>query len=133
VLEKCPDVKFENDESKYEFIVTIPRISNQESDRITQEAVELSKKTNQEDGKTIQEEQELSKKTIQEKFTNKQLDIVNFCSVPRSAKEIMDRLGLSNQNYNRRHNIGVLLELGVLEMTDPEHPKSRNQKYRKKQ
>lgn len=126
VLEKCPDAKFENDESKYEFIVTIPRNSNQENGKTIQEPTDISKVIIQEDGK-------LSKKTIQEKLTKKQIDIVNFCTVPRSAQEIMDRLGLSNQNYNRRHNIGVLLELGVLEMTDPDHPKSRNQKYRKKQ
>lgn len=126
VLEKCPDAKFENDESKYEFIVTIPRNSNQENGKTIQEPTDISKVIIQEDGK-------LSKKTIQEKLTQKQIDIVNFCTVPRSAQEIMDRLGLSNQNYNRRHNIGVLLELGVLEMTDPDHPKSRNQKYRKKQ
>ena len=30
-------------------------------------------------------------------LSNKQRDIVNFCSVPRTTAEIMERLGLSNQ------------------------------------
>ena len=65
-------------------------------------------------------------------LTKKQIDIVNFCSVPRTAKEIMDRLGLYNQSRSRKTHIGALLDLGVLEMTDPDNPSSKNQKYRKK-
>lgn len=62
-------------------------------------------------------------------FTEKQRDILDFCSVPRSAQEIMDRLGLSNQSKNRRKYIGALLEAGVLQMTVPDVPNSRTQKY----
>ena len=38
-------------------------------------------------------------------ITKKQVDIVNFCYVPRTAKEIMDRLGITNQTKNRQHYI----------------------------
>lgn len=58
-------------------------------------------------------------------------DIVNFCSVPRTAQEILQRLGLTNQTYNRKKYIQPLLDMGYLEMTNPENPSASNQKYRK--
>lgn len=66
------------------------------------------------------------------RLTKEQQDIVNFCSVPRSAKEILDRKGLYNQSRARKKYILPLVEMGVLEMTIPENPNDRNQKYRKK-
>ena len=56
---------------------------------------------------------------------------MNFCSVPRSAKEIMERLGIINHSANKKRHIQPLVEMGVLEMTIPENPNDRNQKYRK--
>ena len=126
VLEKCPDAKFENDESKYEFIVTIPRISNH------QEGTNDQKGNHQEVESNHQSNHE-SPKSIYRELTKKQIDIVNFCTVPRRSQEIMDRLGITNQSKNRSHHIQPLIDLGVLEMTIPDNPKSKNQKYHKKQ
>ena len=126
VLEKCPDAKFENDESKYEFIVTIPRKSNH------QEGTNDQKGNHQEVESNHQSNHE-SPKSIYRDLTKKQIDIVNFCTVPRSSQEIMDRLGITNQSKNRAHHIQPLIDLGVLEMTIPDNPKSKDQKYRKKQ
>ena len=64
-------------------------------------------------------------------LTKAQKDIVNFCSIPRSAKEILDRIGVSNQNRTRKKYILPLVDMGVLEMTNPENPSASNQKYRK--
>ena len=64
-------------------------------------------------------------------LTKAQKDIVNFCSIPRSAKEILDRIGVSNQNRTRKKYIQPLVDMGVLEMTNPENPNASNQKYRK--
>lgn len=122
VLEKCPDAKFENVESKYEFIVTIPRKSNHQEDTNNQEGNYQESKSNHD-----------SLKSIYRNLTKKQIDIVNFCTVPRSSQEIMDRLEITNQSKNRAHHIQPLIDLGVLEMTIPDNPKSKDQKYRKKQ
>ena len=65
-------------------------------------------------------------------MTKAQKDVVDFCSVPRTAQEILARLGLSNQSINRKRHIQPLVDMGVLEMTIPERPNDRNQKYRKK-
>ena len=64
-------------------------------------------------------------------LTNKQKDIVNFCSVPRTGKEILERLGVSNQTKNRERYITPLVAAGYLQMTNPDNPTASNQKYKK--
>lgn len=69
--------------------------------------------------------------TKRPKITNKQRDIVNFCSVPRSSKEILERAGVTYHSKNIQTYIMALVEAGYLEMTNPEHPNASNQKYRR--
>lgn len=64
-------------------------------------------------------------------LSNKQRDIVNFCSVPRTAKEILDRIGVSMHSKNRERHITSLVAAGYLQMTNPENPTASNQKYKK--
>ncbi len=47
------------------------------------------------------------------------------------AKEIMDHIGYYNNSKNMTTYVRPLLEMGYLEMTEPDKPKSKNQKYRK--
>ena len=55
--------------------------------------------------------------------------ILTFAITPKSRKEIMDLLGISVQTKNYEHHIVPLLEKGLLAMTLPDTPKSKNQKY----
>lgn len=64
-------------------------------------------------------------------LSNKQRDIVNFCSVPRTAKEILGRIGVSMHSKNRERHITSLVAAGYLQMTNPENPTASNQKYKK--
>ena len=64
-------------------------------------------------------------------LSNKQRDIVNFCSVPRTTKEILDRVGVSMHSKNRERYITSLVAAGYLQMTNPENPTASNQKYKK--
>ena len=64
-------------------------------------------------------------------LSNKQRDIVNFCSVPRTAKEILDRIGVSMHSKSRERHITSLVAAGYLQMTNPENPTASNQKYKK--
>jgi predicted ArsR family transcriptional regulator len=64
-------------------------------------------------------DQESVQESVQEKhikvsLTKSQKDIVNFCSVPRTAQEILDRLGLTNHSANRKRHIQTLVDMGVL-------------------
>ena len=64
-------------------------------------------------------------------LSNKQRDIVNFCSVPRATKEILDRIGVSMHSKNRERYITSLVTAGYLQMTNPDNPTASNQKYKK--
>ena len=105
VRELDDEIELLNDENRQEVIVTFWRKGNQEKGKVT-------KKSNQEDMRA-----------------GKVKDILNFCTVPRTAKEIMERLGISNQSKNRKIHIASLVEQGLLKMTIPDKPNDRNQKY----
>ena len=64
-------------------------------------------------------------------LTNKEKDIVNFCSVPRTTKEILGRIGVSMHSKNRERYITSLVAAGYLQMTNPDNPTASNQKYKK--
>ena len=55
--------------------------------------------------------------------------ILSFCSLPRSKKEIAEFCGYRDLRNFTLHYINPLLETGQLVMTIPEKPKSRNQRY----
>ena len=56
--------------------------------------------------------------------------ISDFCKKPKSRKEILDYLELSNRSSNFKDNIKPAIEAGLLEMTIPNKPNSPNQRYR---
>ena len=64
-------------------------------------------------------------------LTNKQKDIVNFCSVPRTSMEILERAGVVYHTKNIAKYITSLVAAGYLQMTNPENPTASNQKYKK--
>ena len=55
--------------------------------------------------------------------------ILSFCMLPRSKKEITEFCGYKDTRSFTSHYIKPLLESGQLKMTLPEKPSSRNQKY----
>lgn len=168
-LEYDPDVTFSNGindreitHSANEFVITIPRMSEQvtnqgnsktdqaqsKSDTVNDQALKnttnLRKNTDQPSPKTDQPQIEINSNSNQHrsksdqvthrvKLSKKQLDIKNFCSIPRTAKEILERAGVTNHFYNRTKYIYELVEAGVLERTIPDKPNDPNQKYRRKQ
>ncbi|MCD7735340.1 MAG: putative DNA binding domain-containing protein [Clostridiales bacterium] len=58
--------------------------------------------------------------------------ILDFCDVERSKKEICDYLGYTSLTYFTRRYLKPLLEKGLLKMTLPDKPNSKNQKYIRK-
>lgn len=59
------------------------------------------------------------------------VELTEFCSMPRSKREMMDYLGLTDSKNFRERYLVPLLEAGKIEMTIPDKPNSKNQKYRK--
>ena len=135
-LDEDINVTFMNNDKAQEFVITVWRgksnqveeKSNQVGNQVEQKSNEVEGKSNQVEGKSNQVQDSDTKKVS---LSNKQRDIVNFCSVPRTTAEIMERLGLSNQTKNRERYITSLVTAGYLQMTNPDNPTASNQKYKK--
>ena len=56
-------------------------------------------------------------------------DLLAFCSVPRTREELADTLGLGSKSYAISRYVMPLVKKGKLQMTDPDHPKSKNQRF----
>ena len=130
------NVTFMNNDKAQEFVITVWRgesnqvegDSNQVGNQVEQKSNEVEEKSNQvQDSDTRLRHSDTKKVSL----SNKQRDIVNFCSVPRTTTEIMERLGLSNQTKNRERYITSLVAAGYLQMTNPDNPTASNQKYKK--
>ena len=117
-LDEDINVTFMNNDKAQEFVITVWR----------GESNQVEGESNQVEGKSNQVQDSDTKKVS---LSNKQRDIVNFCSVPRTTAEIMERLGLSNQTKNRERYITSLVAAGYLQMTNPDNPTASNQKYKK--
>ena len=160
-LDENINVTFNNNASAQEFVITVWRegsnqVGNQvdgKSNQVEEKSNQVEEKSNQVDGKSNQVDGKSNQvensdtdlntfdgdlgtrlrhsDTPKVSLSNKQRDIVNFCSVPRTTTEIMERLGLSNQTKNRERYISSLVAAGYLQMTNPENPTASNQKYKK--
>ena len=121
VRELDDKVEVVNDTKKKEVIVT------EKSNGVSKKSNEPEQKvTDRGNGAT---EQSNGAKTTKDKLTGKTNDIINFCTVPRTAGEILARMGLTNQTKNRKKYINPLVEAGQLKLTIPETPNAPNQKY----
>lgn len=70
--------------------------------------------------------QDTNQDTIQDKMVSL---ILEFCTIPRSRKEIQEFVGLSNRGHFMKAYLSPLVESGMLKMTIPDKPSSKNQQY----
>jgi hypothetical protein len=142
-LKFTPNIKFVNDDTLNEFVVTIERkdvednveLGDRDSDREDRDNILKfnnlenieNPKTDREDRDGNVEHRHVSYKALE----SVQKNIVQFCSIPRSAREILNHIGYAYNSTNIANHIKPLLELGFLEMTESDRPNSKKQKYRK--
>lgn len=121
------DVEFRNEPTIHEFVVIFRR-SNQQDEKVTIKSNQQGEKV------TIKSNDQEEKVTIKNSgmsLSIRQKQVIDSCSIPRTAQEIMDFLKISNQSKNRKKYITTLVETGFLEMTIPSFPKDKRQKYKK--
>ena len=129
-LEDGLQVEFKNDERTHEFLISIARNPDLGSNSNTNS--NTNSDTDSADSDTLTSNSGTDSDTRRMKLNPKQKDIVNYCSVPRSSREILERAGVSYHSKNIQTYITSLVEAGYLEMTNPDNPNASNQKYRKK-
>lgn len=121
--------------------------SNQVGNQVEQKSNEVEEKSNQvqdsdirlrhsdtdlaTDHDTFVEDHDTNHDTKRVPLTNKQKDIVNFCSVPRTSREFLERAGVVYHTKNIAKYITSLVAAGYLQMTNPDNPTASNQKYKK--
>ena len=135
-LDEDINVTFMNNDKAQEFVITVWRgESNQvegESNQVEDHNTGLRHSdtdhdTFVEDHDTIHSYHDTKRVPL----TNKQKDIVNFCSVPRTSREILERAGVVYHTKNIAKYITSLVAAGYLQMTNPKNPTASNQKYKK--
>ena len=155
-LKFTPDIKFVNDETLNEFVVMVERkdLGDRDNDRVNDRDGdrEYREKRDEEDKDNLLNTRNIEKQGSEKRdedrdeedkeksrvvripykqLSSVQKNIIQYCSIPRTAKEIMDHVGYYNNTKNMSSLVKPLLELGFLEMTEPTKPNSKNQKYRK--
>ena len=143
-LDEDINVTFMNNDKAQEFVITVWREgsneveekSNQVQDsdiRLRHSDTDLATDhdTFVEDHDTIHSYHDTNHDTKRVPLTNKQKDIVNFCSVPRTSREILERAGVVYHTKNIAKYITSLVAAGYLQMTNPDNPTASNQKYKK--
>ena len=136
-LDEDIKVTFMNNDKAQEFVITVWRgESNQVEDldtRLRHSDTDLDTRLRHSDTDldTGLRHSDTDLDTKRVTLTNKEKDIVNFCSVPRTTKEILDRIGVSMHSKNRERYITSLVAAGYLQMTNPDNPTASNQKYKK--
>lgn len=143
-----PNIKFENDERLKEFVVTIWRDSDAESSEVYDRVHDRAYDRVGKDKPLIQNEL-LGGSAAVEKMGDRasgvvcdrvpyrllepiQKNIIQYCSVPRSAREILEHINYKYHPDAIAKMIKPLLSMGYLEFTIPDRPNSPKQKYRKK-
>ena len=91
----------------------------------TEKVTELGEKVTEQETKSNQAEQESN----QVRLTAKQRKVLEFCDVmPRTAQEILDMLGVQNQNKTRQQYTTKLVLAGLLRPTTT-HKNDSNRRY----
>ena len=79
---------------------------------------------------------EIAQQELKERVEEKQQDaaydpkgLLAFCQEPRTRKEIITYLNISSEQYALRKYLDPLVQCGAIQLTVPEKPKSRKQKY----
>lgn len=78
---------------------------------------------------TDQDNDVFNKSEHRDKGVSKEEQILEYCKIPKSKKEIMEFVGLHHKRNFEVNYLNPLLKSEKLKMTLPDKPTSRNQKY----
>lgn len=67
--------------------------------------------------------------SVEDKGIDMELDIINYCIIPRSREELAERFKFEASTYFIKTYIQPLINAGKIKMTLPDKPKSKFQKY----
>jgi len=143
-----PNIKFENDERLKEFVVTIWRENSGDNGEVNGGAYGGVDDVHGEDKRLVDnvlvngrkndgggdgEVDGGAERVPYHLLTGQQKNIIQYCSIPRSAREILTHIGYKYHSDIVAKIIRPLVNMEYLEYTIPDKPNSPKQKYRKRQ
>ena len=102
--------------------MTVAEVNNMTVRELNEALVENSKAQDKAQDETQDKAQDEAHNEIDRK-------IIEFCNKERNIFQIMEHMGYKNRTRFRRDYIRPLVEKGLLKMTIPDKPTSKNQKY----
>jgi ATP-dependent DNA helicase RecG len=107
-----------------QFMITLPNL-NYNNDRIKDLLSEDGRE--QDRGQVGEQDREQLREQVIGQV--KMGDLIDYCKLPRTRVEMQDYCGLTSRRSFIENHLKPLLEQGILKMTLPDKPNSRNQKY----
>ena len=151
-----PDPVFETDEqstyflsvlqAKEQIITAVENVPFNNLQELSHFLNKLSDQVNDQDKTSDSKESEVLKNTlarlndqasdqavqiIESQLNDKVLAILNVLEEPKKRVEILEHIGLRNHSDNREKYLDPLVKLGWIEMTIPEKPTHKDQKYKR--
>ena len=126
-----PEPIFESDENRTWFLVRLPVHEKVGHEASRQETVQV---TDQDNLLEIQQKkQDAPQDTIHETIhvTEHVERLISILTGEMNRPQLQDILGISNRPHFVAAYLGPALKAGLIEMTLPDKPKSRNQRYRR--
>lgn len=145
-LQDDDHIEFLNDEGRQEFIVTLRRDNSDTTESNSQEGNSVREdpksvrvalisnsqleKSNSQNIKSNSLSNSQQSESNSQELSTKEREVIAFCSVPRTSREILEHLNIGYQTKNIKRYITDLVNRGLLIMSNP-NPKDKKQKYRK--
>ncbi len=146
-LQDDDHIEFLNDEGRQEFIVTLRRDNSDTTESNSQEGNSVREdpksvrvalisnsqleKSNSQNIKSNSLSNSQQSESNSQELSTKEREVIAFCSVPRTSREILEHLNIGYQTKNIKRYITDLVNRGLLIMSNPSNPKDKKQKYRK--
>ncbi|WP_316928669.1 ATP-binding protein [Prevotella sp. AGR2160] len=146
-LQDDDHIEFLNDEGRQEFIVTLKRNNSDTTGSNSQEGNSVREapksvrvalisnsqreKSNSQNIKSNSLSNSQQSESNSQELSTKEREVIAFCSVPRTSREILEHLNIGYQTKNIKRYITDLVNRGLLLMSNPSNPKDKKQKYRK--
>lgn len=134
-----PPPVFETDEDNTYFLCTLPIHPLAESILVSQDDLRRDEDKKLKFNNLIDINPHLSllvseigdedKERIKERVNLTIREVLNYCQKPKSKDEIFERIELYKNTKNYNHHIKPLIEVGWLNLTIPNKPTSKNQRY----
>jgi len=123
-----PEPAYTNDRSRKAFEFRLPL---KVGEGLVKSKSKTSEVSEQVEAQEAQVEAQVEAQEAQVVLTTVEASIVTHCAEgPKSGKELLERTGYGTRTGNFKRSLAKLLEQEFLEMTIPDKPQSRLQKYR---